>query len=268
MKKILSVILIVVIFTTGLIIPTFAFEEEIVYSENEVVTMYEDSVFITATGGKIDVFYSLLDVNFNNGEYVEDNILINGNNSVYERFSLVHLIENNALTISKFSYEFNLETELNKFSFVCVNEKGLVYEIDANTDLHGYILFYRISIVSQENDGTPLYTRCDNLNYLENKVYFTTGNGSFDLTFGDFAFVEFIKTPGAEYYIEQSKENVIYCEVDEYDILYITARREGNVEIYIKDADTGEILKTIYVNVEFNFFHWILYYICFGWLWM
>ncbi len=290
MKKLLSVLLAMLMLVSMFSVNTMAADDEwdtewddewldfeFDYTLDDVITLFEDSVFISMAGGEIVDSISVL--SYEDGELVSENddgtVVYSNKDNEFDEFGQKPLYS--ALSVVR---KMDIGYRISEFYFDDFSYDGYVVFIfllkDSNdnaiwykvaTDWDGYILEYSLS-TDKTVDGIVCKTEeTHTFEYTENIVYID--NSILNLRFAEMGEITLTMSPNAEYYITVTGENPEAVELyDWWGFIEIVGRREGSAEVNIVDYDTDEIIKTIYVNVEFTVWDWIVYIVFFGWAWL
>ncbi len=287
MKKLLSVFMAIVMMLSMFSVSAIAseddwdeewVEEEIVLTLDDVITLFEDAVFISMAGGEMVDSISLL--SFENNELVAESydgmeVYTNKNNyldeynqkPLYTAMSIVHKMDVEGYRIADFYYDdYDLNgNQVYIFLLKDTNDNAVWYKAEANWD--GYILGYCLNSEKTVDGVTYRTEESHKFEYTENVIY--VDSTIFNLGFGEIGEVILTLGPKCDYYITVTGANPEAVECfDGWGYLEIVGRREGSAEVNIVDYDTDEIIKTIFVNVEFTTWDWIVYIFFFGWAWM
>ncbi len=156
----------------------------------------------------------------------------------------------------------------------CFNFESIYYEgteeewnkINLDTADNGFIVNAKMFFNSQIEDMGV--SKEDAVNKADLQMRLDTDNAS--LNYGDVLTLGTIITGAgsSKYFVTYSSSNEKIATVDENG--NVTAHQKGNAVITctVTDVDGNTITDTCNVTVNFTFVHWLLYIICFGWIWM
>ncbi len=246
--------------------------DDFMFTFDQIMTMYEDNVWGTASVGKIE---AKITENASDGTLIERTEILDpqtldeyGYNQIVSTFSVICIAERNGLEITNCDYSLSFSDFSNIYTFKIEDTaNNCEYRYNVSSDEFGFITAFSYGIYDYRNHQTISTVKYE-LKYLENFVLVDDGSFTTGYTNENYSIITY--TPGANFYYETVSNDGGEIEVTEYyGFLFAKGTHEGTVELKVMDGDIdGRVIQTVYITVDFSFWDWVIYYVLFGWIWM